>query len=89
MKFKIYGWTSYYSCGDPGDDSQDLTIHLIPELEINIQKHNFAPESDKDGCPFRRKGRNIFILISWLIFGITLDFRFGRDTGYWPGNDQP
>jgi hypothetical protein len=93
MKIKAYGWMSGYSTGHPGDDSQSLTIEMIPSLQIDFEKHNFAPDLDKvgakRGCPFRRKGLNIFIIISWLIFGLTLDFRFGRDTGYWPGNDQP
>jgi hypothetical protein len=89
MKMKAYGWISGYTTGDPGDDMQSLTIELIPALRIDIEKHNFAPDTEGDGCPFRRKGCNVFILIGWLIFGLTLDFRFGRDTGYWPGNDQP
>ncbi|MBE3087633.1 MAG: hypothetical protein IMZ71_00715 [Chloroflexi bacterium] len=85
MKFKAYGWWTFHTFGVPDDDDKSLIINLIPSIDIHLARHNFAPNED---IPIRRKGTDVFILVAWLICGFTLDFRFGRDTGYWPGHDE-
>ncbi len=76
MKFKIYPWLTLDTKADP--EYSDSNIYLISGIEISWSRHNFAPD---ENCSYRRKGTNLYILFSWLIFGFTLDFRFGTGTG--------
>lgn len=78
MKFKAYGWTGLYRASDADEKYWTLNINLIPHAEIEICRHDFPPD---DSFKVRRNGVNIFIMFAWLVFGFTLDFRFGRDTG--------
>ena len=82
MKFKIYGWHSIYKVED---EYFTMNIDFLPTIELSTSHHNFPPD---ENCPIRRKGTNVCFLIGWLIGGITFDFRFGRDTGYWPGHEE-
>jgi len=94
MKFRVYGWTEFYRPKDgvthvqhygEGEKYWTLGVGLTPHISFSISRHDFLPDED---CPIRRNGASVFILFSWLLWGVTLDFRFGRDTGYWPGHEE-
>ena len=86
MKFKVYGWVSLYrQSGVVGEKYWTLDVSLIPSVAINMTRHDFLPDGD---CLIRRNGFNVCVMVSWVCVGFTLDFRFGRDTGYWPGHDE-
>ena len=87
MKFKVYVWHTPYVLEDPDPSESYWTVDVdfIPSVSLSINRHNLPPD---ENCPIRRKGVNIFLVFSWLIFGITFDFRFGRDTGYWEGHEE-
>lgn len=83
MKFKIYPWNAIYK----QPNYFDIHFYFIPSIDICINKYDFPADEDN---PIRRKGSTLCIMFSWLLWGITFDFRFGTGTGYFEsesGND--
>lgn len=76
MKFKVYPWIEIDRRNDDDEKSLDWTIELLPLVQINYRFHDFKPSNDFPGLS---KGAWFTILFSWLIFGITFDFRFGDE----------
>jgi len=76
MKFKIYAWSTIYK---PPTQPGYLDIHFnfIPSIELCINKYDFPADED---CPVRRKGFDNVVMFSWLLWGITFDFRWGTGT---------
>jgi hypothetical protein len=64
VKFKIYGFNSFYH---PDDDKKEkywtLLVSLLPTIDIDISRHDFLSDED---CPIRRNGINIWIMFSCL-----------------------
>lgn len=76
MKFKVYGFSNLYK--HEKLDYSDIGFVLLPSITFNVSSHNFEPDEQFD---YWRKGRNYFIIFSWLFWGFTLDFRTGIDSG--------
>ena len=72
MKFRIDPWTGIYK--HPG--WLDVDVELLPGIAISINKYSFPPE---ERYPTERKGGNVCIVCSWLLWGITFQFLFGYD----------
>ena len=73
MKFKIYAWSEIYK----QYDYLDVTFDLLPTIALHLSFHNFEPDED---FRYWRKGRNFFLMFSWLFWGITFDLRTGIDS---------
>ena len=74
MKFKAYGWLTIWR--DAGGESSTFSIDLIPSVSLDYWRHDFAADAALDiketHC------RYFYVMFSWLIFGLTLDFRWGQ-----------
>jgi hypothetical protein len=76
MKFKVYGWIGINRDIHPakGERFEDYRLSLIPGVDFSLEKDQWSPNKDD---PNGFKGAWFTICFSWLIFGFTLDFRFG------------
>lgn len=74
MKFKVYVWNTIFR----QPDYFDIDFDFLPSISLNVSFHNFEPDEDFD---YWRKGKNCFLMFSWLFWGITFDLRTGIDTG--------
>lgn len=69
MKIRVYAWCNIYK----RSDYFDIDFDFLPGIEISLHKHNFPPDED---LPIGEMGRDIFIIFSWLFWGITFNFNF-------------
>jgi len=66
-KFKVYGWTTIYK------DKQSLNwgVFFLPSIDF-MYRHDDVPRRGEDGAS---ESYWITLLFSWLIFGVTFDWR--------------
>jgi len=75
MKFKIYGWLGIHRDVHSSEETfEDYSFYLIPGIDIHLDKSKWGPCKDE---PNGFKGAWLTIIFTWLISGLTFDFRFG------------
>lgn len=80
MKVKAYVWSGIERPNERFDMGY-YNFELIPSVSVDFTTTDMAREDISDWWPHQRdySGKSIFILVSWLFWGVTLDFRFGDD----------
>ncbi len=72
MKFRSYPWLTIYS----SDEFSYHDLYFLPSVHCSLNQYDFKPEG---GFEQSSKGGHFCVMFCWLIFGFTLDFRWGDD----------
>jgi hypothetical protein len=75
VKFKVYAWSGFYK--SPEGDYTHQSFELFPSIGWSRMRSDFI--ADKDADIAECHGSSVAVLVAWLFWGVTFDFRFGDD----------
>ena len=83
MKIKFYGWSTVDVAEDKKDGLSFYTIVFLPSFDIELLTSRHPKEEIKEWWDKDHdyQGKSLFIMFSWLLWGFTIDIRFGDDAG--------